>query len=125
MGELIETYTAQKAKLDDLIADYASGLLNRQQLAQAKAIVEDALEATRAKIDRLQNRRVLTSMPVGQNIHEAWAAGDLEWRRNLISLLVEKVVLRSGRAGANRWRDETTGKVWQFDPSKVEIVWKA
>jgi site-specific DNA recombinase len=125
IGGLIEKYTAQKAKLDDLIADYASGLLNRQQLAQAKAIVEDALTTTKTRIAQLQNRRALASVPVGQSIREAWASSDLEWRRSLISLVVEKVILHPGRAGSNRWKDKATGKVWQFDAAQVEIVWKA
>jgi hypothetical protein len=38
---------------------------------------------------------------------------------------VKKVILHPGRAGAHRWKDEATGKVWQFDAAKVEIVWKA
>ena len=124
MGELIDTYPAQKAKLDDLIADYASGLLNRKQLAQAKTIVEEAIEVTKAKIDRLQNRRVLTAVPAGKSIREAWASGDLEWRRSLISLVVEKVMIHPGRAGKHRWKDKATGKVWQFNADLVEIVWK-
>lgn len=43
---LLERCNTQKARLDDLITDYATGLLSREQLAQAKSIVEEAIEAT-------------------------------------------------------------------------------
>jgi site-specific DNA recombinase len=43
----------------------------------------------------------------------------LEWRRNLISLLVEKIVVHPGYPGRSRWRG------FVFDPEKIEIVWKA
>jgi hypothetical protein len=68
---LIETYGSQRAKLNDLIADYASGLLNREQLARAKAVVEEAMEATRAKLAKIESGRALISLPAGETVRGA------------------------------------------------------
>jgi site-specific DNA recombinase len=134
MQTLIRQHQTQKLKLDDVIADYATGLLNREQLAQAKSIVEDALEATRRKMARLESGRALASIPLGQSIRETWKANDdLAWRRSLINLLVERVILHPGYPGSHVWPDEdaqerfpglSSDRTWHFDPARVEIVWK-
>lgn len=130
IAELVSAYQDRKLKLDDLVADYASGLLNREQLAQAKAIVEDAMDDLRLRMDKLSSGRALAALPVGRSIREAWAAADLEWRRSLVRLVVERIVLQPGRPGARRWPAdgsdlaERVGRQWHFDPGKVEIHWK-
>jgi site-specific DNA recombinase len=117
--DLLDQYNAQKLKLDDLIADYATGLLNREQLAQAKTIVERALDETRAKLDHTQHGRTLAALPIGQTVKEAWEQNtNLDWRRSLIALIVEKVIIRPGYSRKHRWRQ------WVFDPSSIEIVWR-
>jgi site-specific DNA recombinase len=119
---LLERYNTQKARLDDLITDYATGLLSREQLAQAKSIVEEAIEATRAEMAKLERGRTVAAVPAGQTIREAWEAATLDWRRELVGLLVERVTLQPGRTGACRW--SYGGRTWQFDPRKVEITWR-
>jgi hypothetical protein len=131
VAELVETYRGHKLKLDDLVADYASGLLNRQQLARAKEIVEAAMEATQRRLDKLASGRALAAVPAGQSIRQAWGSADLDWRRQLIALVVDKVILHPTRPGATLWpADDDTellelaGRQWRFDPTKVEIRWR-
>jgi predicted ATPase len=64
-------YNARILKLTELVEDYASGLLNRGQLVQAKSVVEEALEATRAELAKVESGRVLTAIPVDKTIREA------------------------------------------------------
>jgi site-specific DNA recombinase len=120
---LLTTYNAQKLKLNQLVEDYATGLLNREQLALAKAIVEDSLEKTRSQLSEMQTGRALAAVPAGQSVREAWEAADVDWRRSLIELVVEKVIVHPGRPGGRRWKD-ASGREWSFDPEKIEIVWK-
>jgi site-specific DNA recombinase len=120
---LLDDRNARKLKLDDLVADYASGLLDRQQLAQAKAIVERAIEETEAKLARLQTNRVLAAIPVGQTLSEAWAdhEDDQDWRRAILSLVIDRIIVQPvKRRPSKRWRG------YYFDPSPdaVTIVWK-
>ena len=120
---LLDAYNMHKLKLTELVTDYATGLLNRQQLAQAKSVVEEALEATRAKLAKLESGRTLASIPIDKTVHEAWESSDLTWRRSLISLLVEKVVVQPSRPGRHKWQSPD-GREWAFDPTKIEIVWR-
>jgi DNA invertase Pin-like site-specific DNA recombinase len=120
---LMETYDSQRTKLNDLITDYASGLLNREQLARAKAVVEEAMEATRAKLAKVESGRALISLPAGQSVRQAWERSDLTWRRSLVSLLVVRVVLHPSRPGRMRW-EGPDGRSWTFDPTKVTIEWR-
>jgi DNA invertase Pin-like site-specific DNA recombinase len=128
-AELIADYQQHKAKLEDLVADYATGLLSREQLAQAKAIVEAAMDATQRRLEKLQSGRALASVPAGQSIRQAWAANGPDWRRSLVGLLVEKVILHPSQGGSHRWPEdeelaERLGQTWTFDPAKVEIRWR-
>jgi DNA invertase Pin-like site-specific DNA recombinase len=130
MAELVDRYQASKVKLDDLISDYASGLLNREQLAQAKEIVEAAMEATSRRMEQLQSGRAVASIPVGQSFRQAWEGAGLEWRRDLIDLVVDKVILHPSGTKPPLWPPtgselaKRAGRQWHFDPAKVEIRWK-
>jgi site-specific DNA recombinase len=131
IAELVDRYRGQKLKLDDLVADYASGLLDREQLAHAKRIVEQAMEETSRKLDRLASSRALAAVPLGRSLREVWESADLDWRRQLIAMLVDKIILHPGLPGGSRWPPEDdeellerVGHQWRFDPGKVEIRWR-
>jgi site-specific DNA recombinase len=123
VSSLMDTYNAQKLKLSNLVEDYASGLLNREQLAQAKAVVEEALEATKAKLARIESGRTLAAIPIDKTIREAWETADLIWRRSLISLLVERIEIHASWPGGRKW-EAPDGRTFAFDPSAVQIVWR-
>ncbi len=124
MKELIDTYEAKKLKLRDLVDEYASGLLNREQLAQVKEIVEQAMEETRRKMEKIKSGMVFASLAPGQSMRDAWDKHDLYWRRSLIAMLIEKIIIHKSRPGATTWQPEGSDRAWRFDPSKVEIVWR-
>ena len=88
------------------------------QLAQAKYVVESEIERVQAELAAVQPRQVFSVLEAGRAIRDAWQEEGLEWRRNLISLLVEKIVVHPGYPGRSRWRG------FVFDPEKIEIVWK-
>ncbi len=124
MKELIETYEAKKLKLRDLVEDYASGLLNREQLAQAKEIVEQAMEDTRRKMEKIRSGMIFASLAPGESIRDAWNKHDLHWRRSLIAMLIEKIILHKSKSRSAIWQPKGSDRAWRFDPSKVEIVWR-
>jgi site-specific DNA recombinase len=115
---LLERYQLLQQRAQDLVQDYASGLLNRQQLAQAKNTVEAEIDKVQAELATIQPRQVLSALETGQAVREAWERESIAWRRNLIGLLVEKIVVYPGMPGRSRW------KGFVFDPSKVKVVWK-
>jgi site-specific DNA recombinase len=124
IGALMGEYNAKKTKLADLIEDYASGLLNREQLAQAKASVEEAMQQTRTKLARMESGRALASVPLDKTIRQAWEDEGLPWRRSLISLLVERVTVMPSKPGRKRWT-APDGTQWTFEPEKILITWRA
>jgi site-specific DNA recombinase len=123
VSALMEEYNTKNLKFRKLVEDYASGLLNREQLAQAKSVVEDALEASRNRLARLESGRALAAMPADQTIREAWETADMAWRRSLISLLVERVIVMPSWPGGRRWTARD-GSVWAFDPAAIVIRWR-
>jgi site-specific DNA recombinase len=116
IAPLLERYQLLQQRSQDLVQDYASGLLNRQQLAQAKYVVESGIERVQAELAAVQPRQVFSGLEAGRAIRDAWQEEDLEWRRNLLSLLVEKIVVHPGYPGRSRWRG------FVFDPEKIEAV---
>jgi hypothetical protein len=115
---LLERYQFLQQRLQDFVQDYASGLLNRQQLAQAKETVETEIDSIQAELAAMQPRQAFSVIQAGQAVKDAWEQEGLEWRRNLISLLVERVIVHPGYPGRSRWRG------YVFDPNKIEIRWR-
>jgi len=116
--DLIADYQEAKAKLDQMVADYASGFLTRDEFAVAKQVAEDRLQATRHALGQAQARKV-PGFPASSNlIRESWDNAGLDWRHSVIKLLVEKIVCLPGHPGSRRWRE------WRFDPQYTEIVWR-
>lgn len=116
--ELIGEYEQRKRRLDALVEDYASGLLDRQQFAQAKGVAESALESSRQQLAQVQQRLTGLSISPGMTLREAWDERGVVWRHNFVKLLVEKVVVHPGHPGSHVYEG------WRFDPDSVEIVWR-
>jgi site-specific DNA recombinase len=115
---LLERYQFLQQRLQDFVQDYASGLLDRKQLAQAKDTVETEIESIQAELSAVQPRQAFSVIEAGRAVKDAWDEEGPEWRRNMISLLVEKVIVHPGYPGRSRWRG------FVFDPEKIEIRWR-
>src|SRR6266699_1341934 len=90
--DLLATYQEAKAKLDQMVADYASGFLSREEFAVAKTTAGGNLEVARQALARVQSRP--THFPAsGELIREAWATASVDWKHSVISLIVERITL--------------------------------
>jgi DNA invertase Pin-like site-specific DNA recombinase len=123
----LESNRLQKLKLDELIDDYYgsnSDQLTREQFMRAKSAAELELERTEGEVEKLSTKRTLTGIPIGQTLTEAWQRNtDLGWRRQLISLIVDKIYVHHG-GGKPRYECAYSNAVYKFDPNQVEIIWK-
>jgi site-specific DNA recombinase len=117
-NELIADYQAAKIKLDQMVTDYASGFLNREQFAVAKRVAEDSLQTAREALNRSQEQKVQGILPAASTIRAAWETAGIDWKHSVIRLVVDRVVIRPGNPGGRTWRG------WRFDPSSVEVKWK-
>jgi site-specific DNA recombinase len=123
IGTLMDEYGAKKDRLMEVLALFGSGQLSKDQMLQAKAAAEDAIEQTRSKLARLESGRALASVPLDKTIREAWEGESLAWRRSLISLLIERVTVLPSSPGGMRWT-APDGRQWNFDPAKILATWR-
>jgi site-specific DNA recombinase len=118
---LLARYQALQARGRDLIQDYAEGTLDRPEFTRAKAINDEAIERTQELLAEAQPTQIL-QLSVGETVRDAWDRGSLMWRRTLIALLVEKVVILPGQRGQKKWRHGD--QEWVFDVDLVQIIWR-
>jgi len=124
LQDLLNEYMGQKERWNQVKRAFSGGQMTYEDMMSFKSLIEEAQDDTRAKLQRLQSGRTLAAIPVGQTVGEAWETADIYWRRELISLVVEKITLLPGLPGNTAWMHEPTGKRFRFDPSKVRIAWK-
>lgn len=113
---LAERVRADEAALEQLALDhYAARIIGRAEFLAARATLEGRLAANRRALGRLAERRAALIVPEGGGgaVREAWEAGDLEWRRALLAVVVDRVMLHPCVRGRR-----------MFDPTKVEIIWR-
>ena len=101
-------------KLNDLVTDYATGLLTREQFSRAKTIVETDIEAHQAELGRLRPTGKLPRQP----LREVWDDLSIDMKLSIIRLVVDRVRVKPGIRSGTKWRQ------WRFDWKKVEIDWR-
>lgn len=123
-GDMVSLTSELEAKsliLNNLIDDYASGLLDRAQFGRAKAIAETSIRAAETAMQQAVGKWTNLHIDVGQTVREAYERGDLAWKRRLHSLLIDKVIVKpsntGGRTAEHLWRG------FRFSPADIEIVW--
>ncbi|MEU7525955.1 recombinase family protein [Saccharothrix sp. NPDC042600] len=116
--ELLELHTRQTVHLQSLAADYGIGLLTREELVVAKAAAQQALSNTVRALARFQAHKTAAAVPAGQTLAEVWDQASIEWKRNVILLLVDHIVIMPSHPGGQTWNG------WRFDLDKVRIVWR-
>lgn len=120
LQELLEARQAQELRISSLVEDYATGLLNRQQLQKAKGAAEASLHELDQKIGEIQ-KGIGVSIPAGQSVRDAWErCGSDNWRRQLVGLVVKQITVNPGSSKPYYWAD---GVRMRFDPSLIDIEW--
>lgn len=115
---LITAYQTAKLTLYQMVRDYATGFLDRDEFGVAKLVAEDNLQTARDNLARYQSRQARILLPARESIREAWEHAGLDWRRDVIKLLVDRIVVHPGLPGSMMWRG------WRFDPDSIEVSWR-
>ena len=112
---LLERLRADEAQLEELGRDYADRLVTREAFLAAQGRITDRLTVTRRELSRVTRDQAAVAVPDGGAavLRTTWDATDLDWRRALLGLVLERVVLHPCVRGR---RD--------FDPTRVELVWR-
>jgi site-specific DNA recombinase len=123
---LLAEYNQHKQELRRIAGYLRRGIFDEVTYLEEKAQIEDEMDGVRKNLELHSSGRVFAAIPAGKSIAEAWdeaeADEDLDWRRVLVSLVIQKIIIHRGHPGRRPWTTEKG--TWNFDPSKVEIVWK-
>lgn len=92
---------AEKKELEDSLAQlaidhYRLKVIGRPAFLAAHEAVEAELAAVQRQLDRATMHRHVKELPAGEVAQEEWDAhaDDLAWRRELIGILIEKVIIK-------------------------------
>lgn len=124
VNELIATQNTLKQRLEELHSDYYGQTddalrISRANFVQQKTELDARLEDTQRKIADVINRRTTVHLEVGQTVKDAWERGSLDWRRRLLDLVLDKVIIMPSKpGGVATWRG------WRFKPEDTKRVWK-
>jgi len=122
---LLAEYNQGGEQLRQIAGYLRRGIFDEVTYLEEKAQIEDERDRIRKSLELHSSGRVFAKIPAGKSITEAWdeaeAEEDLDWRRVLVSLVIQKIIIHRGHPGRRPWATEKG--TWNFDPSKVEIVW--
>lgn len=106
---------ADRQRLEELAADYAEGRISRQEWLRVRDIVAARVEAAESSLRGTRHAAVLRHLPrSATDLVRAWNKDmSLEQQRAVVRAVVERIVVHP----ANR-------RSPQFDPSRVEIIWR-
>src|SRR5262249_60240817 len=85
---------AAEAKLDDLALDYAKDRMTKREWLTQRSVLTERIDTAQRVLDR--DAGPLAGLPgTNKALREAWAAGDVQWRRALLGAVVEAVTVSS------------------------------
>jgi len=112
---VIDAITGDEMTLEQLTRDhYVDKIITRSEFFSARAALTARLESNRARLASHRSAAVMTAVGAGAEVRKQWESRPLEWRRAILSAVIDHVVLLPAIKGLNR-----------FDPELVEIVWRA
>lgn len=121
VGDLLSKRDALAIRRKAALEDYADGTLTKTDLTVVQRRIDDQLESLEREISAIQRKRLNVQMDVGETVRSAWMERSDGWRRSLVDLLVERVVVNVGKTKPFY---DIDGKRARFDPALIEVVWK-
>jgi DNA invertase Pin-like site-specific DNA recombinase len=117
---------AEKQQLEDqqaqlAIDHYRLRVIDRVPYLAANDALATDIAAIQRKLDRATAHRHVTELPVGDVAQAEWDAhaDDLAWRRELIGLLIERVIVKPSQSRHIPMHSHFGAR---FDPDAVEVV---
>lgn len=120
LKQLLRDQEAQRHRLTEILNLYSTGVMELSEYTSAKTIAKARLDSLNQQVDGLTSRAIIANVPVGQTLRETWDKADLEWKRQLVDAVIDKVLIYPRRLGDGKAKY----KQWIFNPERVEIRWK-
>jgi site-specific DNA recombinase len=106
---------AADARLHELASDYGDGLMTRTEWLTGREAAGARMTAAQKIIDSGGGGGVLGTLRSKPEEMEAdWAAADVAWRRAVIGLVIERIVIHPA-----------TGRGPKLEEDRVEIMWRS
>jgi site-specific DNA recombinase len=122
-SELLSRREGLKAKLDNLLDDYSDGTLTKAEYTRARSRVQTQLQRVDGQIaDYFASDALDGLLGASESIRERWIAEDNAWRRQVIGLLLKRVVVHPGITKPYYIAD---GVRYRFDPELIDVQWRA
>ena len=83
--------------------------------------MEDEIEAINRQLATMQSGRTLSRIPLDGSLRQVWKEADIDFKRDLIKLLVKKIVILPGRT---QRLCKINDQFFRFDPSLMQITWE-
>jgi site-specific DNA recombinase len=101
--------------------DGVTPLISRPAFLAAHDALDAELAAVQRKLDRANTYRHVKEIPVGEVAQSEWDAhaDDLAWRRELVGMLIEKVVIEPSRHPRVPFSSHFGAR---FDPESVDVI---
>lgn len=113
--EVLDEVRADEDSLKQLAQDhYADRLISRAEFLAARDAVQARLDANMRRLAEAAAPAVADLPRVEEELRQTWEQGDLEQRRSLVGLVLDRVVVNPAVRGRNF-----------FDPDRVDLVWRA
>lgn len=111
----LDALRADESALEELSRDYyTERMLSRAEYLAARDTLEARIKAARGKLARANGTGPLRAVAgLGANLRDAWEHEPLDWRRTILSAVVDRIVIGPAVRGRNA-----------FDPARVTIEWR-
>lgn len=111
----LDALHADEQALEQLARDYYTDrLIGRAEYLAARDGLEGRIEEARRRIARTNGTGKLGELAgFGAKLRETWDSQSLDWQRQVVATVVDRVKVDRGRRGPNR-----------FDPSRVTVEWR-
>jgi DNA invertase Pin-like site-specific DNA recombinase len=123
LKKLLDQRATQQLRLDSLVDDYATGLLDRAELSRAKTKAQAELSRINGEIELLGARKRQTGqLAVRESFRQTWEASEgIGWRGALIDMVVERIDVFPG---IGKPFVNVDGIIMRFDKGRVVITWR-
>lgn len=124
---LMHQVAAQKARIESLVDDYASGDLDMTvaQFNRAKSTANERLRKLEQQIHGTPSVAVLSKLDFSKSVREIIESADLYTMREIAEVLIECVRIKpQPKSGWTLQHVEIDERRWRFLPELVEVVWR-
>lgn len=116
-ASILDALRQDEATLEELARDhYVDRTISKSEFLAARGAIEGRIKAAQRELSRSAKAGVLASVPRdGGALAKAWDVRGLDWKRSVLSVVLDRVVIAPAPVRGRR----------AFDPRRVEFVWNA